>query len=161
MGSRGSKPGERRGGKQKGTPNKRTVAKLQQIGAEIAAAKKAGGPVRARDVLSDLTKTAVGFTAHWQQKMMAWEAAEASKPVPAPIPPEYVERFLEGMAAATRAAAALIPYQDPKLAAIKVSMSPFDVAPEPKTIEGKAIKPIDIKDPIELARIYSQVVRAA
>lgn len=155
---RGSAPGERRGGKTKGTQNKRTVAKLQQIGAEIAEAKRGGNVVRARDALSDLTKTAIGFTAHWQQKMMAWEAANQDKD--ALIPREYIDRFMLGLTAATRAAAALAPYQDPKLAAIKVSMSPFDVVEPAKTIEGRALK-VDTKDPVELARIYAQLVRAA
>lgn len=158
MGSRGSKPGERRGGKQKGTPNKRTVAKLQEIGAEIAAAKKGEGPVRARDQLSDLTKTAVGFTAHWQKKMLEWERDE--KNVGKIVPAEYVDRFMLGLNAAIRAASALAPYQDPKLAAIKVSMSSFDIPEAPKVIEGKATK-IDIKDPVELARVYASMVRAA
>lgn len=152
--------GKKTGGRQAGTPNKRTAAKLQQIGAEIAQAKKGGGPLRARDVLSDLTKTAVGFTAHWQQKMMAWE--QDPQNTGKLVPQEYVERFLLGLNAATRAAAALAPYQDPKLAAIKVSMSPFDTpaAPDPKMIEGKALK-IDTSNPVELARVYSSLVRAA
>lgn len=155
---RGSAKGERRGGKTKGTLNKRTIAKLQQIGTEIAEAKRGGGVVRARDALSDLTKTAIGFTAHWQNKMMAWEADPANAGTL--IPREYIDRFMLGLTAATRAAAALAPYQDPRLAAIKVNMSPFDVVEPAKTIEGKALK-IDTKDPVELARLYAQLVRAA
>ena len=139
--------------------NKRTIAKLQDIGTEIAAAKRGAGPLRARDALMDLTRTAIGFTAHWQQKMIAWEADE--KNVGKLVPQEYIDRFMLGLNAGIRSASALAPYQDPKLSALKVNISPFDIAPEPKTIEGKAMKPIDIKDPVELARIYAQVVRAA
>ena len=155
--SRGSAPGERRGGRQKGTPNKRTVAKLMDAGRAIADTKKMDS-VRAKNVLSDLTKTAVGFAAHYQQKMMAFDGTpeNAGKLVPQ----EIVDRFMAGLNTAIRAATALAPYQDPKLSAIKVSMSPFDVPEVPKVIDGKATK-IDLKDPIELARIYHSLVRAA
>ena len=38
----GSKPGERRGGRQKGTPNKRTLIKIQQAQHQFAEAKASG-----------------------------------------------------------------------------------------------------------------------
>lgn len=143
-------------GRPKGTPNKRTLQKLQEAGKTIAEAK-GGDVVRAKNVLADLTKTAVGFTAHYQQKMIAWEAdpANAGKLPPA----DLVDRFMHGLNTAIKAAKALAPFQDPTFSAIKVSMSPLDI-PEPKLIEGKAAK-IDIKDPVELARLYSTLVRAA
>ena len=150
--------GRKTGGRSKGTPNKRTVAKLAEVGKVIHEARKSKDVVRAKEVLSDLTKTAVGFTGYYQAKMMAFDAdpKNAGKLPPA----EVVDRFMWGLDAAVRAAKALAPYQDPTFAAIKVSMSPLDSLDAPKTIEGKATK-IDTKDPIELARIYSQLVRAA
>jgi hypothetical protein len=114
--------------------------------------------LRAKSILSDLTKAAVGFTAHWQAQIIEWEskAENAGKVVPS----EYVDRFMLGLNAAIRAAAALAPYQDPKFSNIKVAMSPLDASPEPKMIEGKAAK-IDITDLNEITRLYHSVVRAA
>lgn len=156
--SRGSAPGERRGGRQRGTPNKRTVAKLIDAGRTIAGGNKIKDAVRATDVLSDLTKTAMGFTAHYQAKMLAFEQDPTNKDkLP---PPEVVDRFMLGLNAAIKAARALAPFQDPQFTAIKVAMSPFDTQEAQKVIEGKASK-IDLRDPIELARIYHSVVRAA
>jgi len=150
--------GYKTGGKVKGTPNKKTIAKLQEAGKMIAEAKKSNDVVRAKYVLADLTKTAVGFTAHYQQKMMAWEAMpENVGKVP---PPELVDRFMDGLNAAIKAAKALAPFQDPTFSAIKVAMSPLDV-PEPKLIEGKPSKKIDTTNPVELARLYATLVRAA
>lgn len=149
--------GRKTGGKQKGTPNKRTVAKLAEAGKTIAEANKSKDVVRGKWLLADLAKTAVGFTAHYQQKMMAFEAdpANAGKLPPADV----IDRFVMGLNTAIRAAKALAPFQDPTFSAIKVAMSPLDI-PEPKIINGKA-KQIDIKDPVELARLYATLVRAA
>ena len=43
---------------------------------------------------------------------------------------------------------------------IKVTISPLDVPEVPKTVEGKDLK-INLKDPIELARICHSLVRVA
>lgn len=148
--------GYKTGGRQKGSLDKKTIAKLAEAGKMIAQAKKSD-VVRAKYVLADLTKTAVGFTAHYQQKMIAWEAVPENKDK---LPPaELVDRFLDGLNTAIKAAKALAPFQDPTFSAIKVAMSPLDI-PEPKLIEGKATK-LDIKDPVELARLYATLVRAA
>lgn len=149
--------GYKTGGRQKGSLDKKTILKLQEAGKTIAEANKSKDVVRAKHALADLTKTAIGFTAHYQQKMIAWEAVPENKDK---LPPaELVDRFLDGLNTAIKAAKALAPFQDPTFSAIKVSMSPLDV-PEPKLIEGKATK-LDIKDPVELARLYATLVRAA
>ena|SRR6266404_973642 len=148
--------GRREGaGRRLGTPNRRTVAKLIEASHAVGKAKKQDLP-RAIKTLSDLMVTAVGFTAHYQRKMLEFEEAHAGE-----VPPqEMVERFMAGLDAAIRAAAALAPYQDPKFTNIKVAMSPLDVLETPKIVKGKDLK-IDLNDPIELARIYHSVVRAA
>jgi hypothetical protein len=145
------------GGRAKGTPNKKTVAKLAEVGREIAEARKQEVP-RAKKTLQDLMVTAMGWASQYQRKIMEWQAqpGNAGKEPPADI----VDRFWQGMEAAGRFATALAPYQDPRFTAIKVSMSPLDIPDAPKLIEGKANK-IDMKDPMELARIYHQMVRAA
>src|SRR4051812_41711777 len=149
--------GRREGaGRQAGTPNRRTVAKFLEDSQGDAEAKKQDGP-RAIKTLSELMVTAVGFTAHYQQKMIAWEAVPEKKDK---LPPaEMVDRFMAGLNTAIKAAKALAPFQDPQFKAIAVTKSPLDV-PEPKLINGKAEK-IDIKDPVELARLYATLVRAA
>jgi hypothetical protein len=150
--------GRREGaGRLKGTPNKRTLIKLAEIGKTIAESQKAGSDVlRAKTILADLTKTAVGFAAHWQAKMMEWESKPENKD--AIVPQDYIDRFMLGLNAAMRAATALAPYQDPKLAALKVSTSPYDT-PLPKVIESKKV--LEITDPMELSRLYHSVVGAA
>jgi hypothetical protein len=70
---------------------------------------------------------------------------------------ELIDRFMLGMNTAIRAAAALAPYQDPKFTNIKVETSPLDVPEVPKTV-SKGLK-INLKDPIEVARIYSCLIR--
>lgn len=133
------------------------MAKLIEASQEIAEAKKRNVP-RAKTVLSELMVTAMGYASKHQQKMLAFERdpMNAGKEPPA----EIVDRFWMGMHAAGKFAAALAPYQDPKFTNIKVGMSPLDVPEVPKAVEGKDLK-INLKDPIELARIYHSLVRAA
>ena len=144
------------GGRPKGSPNKRTVQKLIETGREIAKAKL--DVPRAKNTLADLMQTATGFTAMYQRKLLEFEAdpANAGKLPPA----ELVDRFMMGLNTAIRAARALAPFQDPQFSAIRAAMSPLDVPDAPKVVEGKATK-IDLNDPIELARIYHSLVRAA
>ena len=150
--------GRREGaGRRLGTPNRRTVAKLIEASHALGEAKKQDVP-RAIRTLADLMVTAMGFTAHYQRKMIAFEEMpENAGKIP---PQEIVDRFMAGLHTAIRAAAALAPYQDPKFANIKVTMSSLDMPEAPNTVEGKDLK-IDLKDPIELARIYHSLVRAA
>ena len=152
--NRGSAPGERRGGRQCGSLNKRTVAKLADVGRDLAEARKQNVP-RAKIVLQDLMVTAIGFAAHYQRKILEFEAAPENV---GKLPErELIDRFMLGINAAVRIAAALAPYQDPKLSAVRVSMSPLD-APQRKIDRVPRELP---KDAAELARIYAQMVGAA
>lgn len=144
-------------GRPKGALSRKTLAKLQEVGRDLSTAKKMD-VIRAKHTLADLIRTSTNFMAHYQRKMVEFEADKANAgKLP---PPEIVERFLAGLHMSIRAAQALAPYQDPKFTNVKVSMSPFDAPEAPKLIEGKALK-INTKDPIELARLYASMVRAA
>jgi hypothetical protein len=133
------------------------VAKLIEASQEIADAKKQNVP-RAKTILSELMMTALGFASKYQQKMLAFERDpknEGKEP-----PAEVVDHFWMGMHAAGKFAAALAPYQDPKFTNIRVDMSPLDVPQVPKSVDGEDLK-INLKDPIEIARIYHSLIRAA
>jgi hypothetical protein len=146
--------GQRFGGRQKGSANKRTVARLLTAQQEIADARKKGHK-QAITVLDDLMHTAAGYAALYQTKLQRWDAEQPGiEP-----PPELVERFWLGMNSAGTFAKALAPYQTPKIGAIQPTPPPPDPLPGDyaKLIEGKELK---IKDPIELSRIYHKLVRA-
>jgi hypothetical protein len=97
----------------------------------------------------------MGYTATYQRKLAAWATENPGKEPPQ----ELVDRFRLGMNAAGAFAKALAPYQTPKIGPIQPPVPPPEPLPGDlaKLIEGKELK---IKDPIELSRIYKQLVRA-
>jgi hypothetical protein len=69
----GSKPGERRGGRQRGTPNKRTLgqmAALAEAGAPASLAKTSASSAKklARDVIEEFMLFCTGMAAHYQPR---------------------------------------------------------------------------------------------
>jgi hypothetical protein len=147
----------------KGALNKATLAKLHMASQYAADAKKLGHK-EAVAVLDELMTVAMSFASAYQHKLMAWDRRHPfveGQSLPEEPPQKLVDRFWLGMNAAGIFAKSLAPYQTPKIAPYK---PPPELMPQPelpdfdaKLIEGKELK---IKDPIELSRIYRQLVRA-
>jgi hypothetical protein len=113
---------------------------------------------RAIKTLSDLMVTAMGYTAYYQRKITEFQQAPDNV---GKLPdPDLHARFMDGLLAAGRFAKELAPFQDPKFANVKVEHTPLMPLDEPKLIEGKDLK-INLNDPIEVARVYRSLVRAA
>lgn len=166
----GSKPGERRGGRPKGVPNKKTIERLEaerierQVQSELARrlkdadraekaleAAKARGKKLAKDVLAELMEAFYGVAAMYQ-------------PIPAGqiIPPGRTpneDKFEKWGRLTGEIAGKLAPFQSPTFRAIQVvAPTPESVAPAPRQIEGGNV--IDMTDPVELSRIYQRRMTA-
>jgi hypothetical protein len=120
----GAKPGERRGGRQKGTPNRATVQK-QLIAAQIAertvADARTAGRKLAKEVLENFM---FGFA----------DLAEHYKPTPEverPNPHADEDKFAQYAELAIDCAKALAPYQSPTFRAVVVAPA---VEPKEKRI---------------------------
>jgi hypothetical protein len=145
----------RAGGRAKGTPNKRTVARLLAGRQEIEDAKQKGHK-QAITILDELAHKAVDYAAVYERKLLNFEQENPD----AELPQGLVDRFWLGMNAAGRFAAALAPYQSPRLSVMRVlDETPGGFVPgdDAKLIEGGNLK---IKDPVELSRIYHRLVKA-
>jgi hypothetical protein len=114
----GSKPGERRGGRQEGTPNKATVQK-QLVAAQIAertvADARTMGKKLAKEVLED-------FMLHFA------DIAEQYRPTPPEAehqnPHSDEARFNKYAAIAMECARSLAPYQSPTFKAVQIAPAP-------------------------------------
>jgi hypothetical protein len=145
-------PNHGKGGRPKGSPNKRTVQKLIEASQQVADIKKLGQK-KATETLQDLMNTAMGMVALYQRRIMTTEGLlpEAK--------PDDVANFWEAMKCAGTFSKALAPFQDPTFKAISVSMAPVMPAhpgDNAKQVEGKVIK---MDDPNAIARVYQQMVR--
>lgn len=161
-GRQGSAPGERRGGRKAGTPNKKTIIAMEeQRLAEIAktaererVAKERAHIPLGKDVLEDYMQAFAGIAAIYQNKLLA--EYQQTQTMTAATLNEF-ERW--GSLTATTAKA-LADFQSPKFKAIMVSV-PGDQnrQPEPKTIDGAKV--IEINDPVAVARVYTNMVKSA
>lgn len=148
------KGGQKTGGKTKGTPNKKTVAKLNALSDQAAKAKKLGDK-QAVEVLNDLMKTASSFAALEQRKILEYPQG------PDNVPQAMLDRFWKAMECAGTFAKELARFQSPTFKAIHVPAPPPPPPPEPgdgaRVIDGKAVR---LDDPVAISRIYQQLVRA-
>jgi hypothetical protein len=156
MAGKGSAPGERRGGRHKGVPNRKNQEALERARiadqvkeAEVAERQVARiGPRKlAKDVLEDFMHLFAGMAA-------------VTQPLPqgAPVPPgrQPDERAFEKWARlAVDTAAKLADFQSPRFRAVMTSPAP--AATERPQTEAKVIS---IDDPDALARVYERRIQA-
>jgi hypothetical protein len=157
---KGSLPGERRGGRKKGTPNRRTVQKLIEASTQVAEIKKLGQR-KATEVMNELMQTARGMVALYQKRIVTADGKDLK---PDALPAD-VEQFWKAMDCAAIFTRNLAPYQDPMLTRVDVSASlltpgvPLDASDnagdKAKLVEGKVIT---IDDPVALGRAYARAV---
>ena len=152
---RGAKPGERRGGRGKGTLNKATLESLErerirsQIDVATAGAERtitqaqAIGRKLAKDRLEELTEIFIGAAAYFQPRSSAIGEANQNADW---------DKFEKWGRLAMDCASKLAPYQSPTFRAIMVS------APPPPREEDKLGNVISLSDPIGAARVYRRIV---
>lgn len=105
----GSKPGEHRGGRVKGKPNKTTIEKVLLAERAVAGSRDAGKKL-GREVLEDFMLLFAGMAAHYQPQ-----------PVAGAHPNEHEDKFDKYARLACETAKWLAPYQSPTYRAIMVS----------------------------------------
>jgi hypothetical protein len=139
--------GTRLGGRQKGTPNKRTIQRLQEASESIGTIRKLGQK-KATEVLNDLMHIAVGLTARYQQRLLAADRESRT------YDPDDYEKFVQCMQMAGVFARELAPFQDPKYSTIKVQMpeTPGDGAREMGNVTV-------IDDAVAATRVYQRLIR--
>jgi hypothetical protein len=155
---RGAKPGERRGGRGKNTPNKRTVQKLIESSTQVAEIKRLGQR-KATEVMNELMQTARGMVALYQKRIVTPDGKDLKPDALA----DDVVQFWKAMDCAAIFTRNLAPYQDPMLTRVDVSASlvtpGVPLAGEPgdsaKVVEGKVVS---IDDPVALGRLYARAV---
>lgn len=151
--SKGAKPGERRGGRKKGVPNKWSVEQIAEAAARANDAQR-NGKKFAIEVLDDLMHTALSFAAQERQHVLAEQQGAKGKPGKATA--ETLDRFWKAMEYAGIFARALAPFQHPKFRAVVVMPSPGAMEPLGPVIPGEIVQ---TNDPGQAARLYSQLVR--
>jgi hypothetical protein len=148
--------GKKTGGRERGSLNRRTLEKLAEVARE-AQDVRTGGKKFAKEVLDELMATAMSFAAREQRRILDEEEATDPDGTPRGVASqETYDRFWIAMNAAGTFAKALAPFQHPTFRAIAV-VPPAAEPPAPKTIEGSVV---NLNDPIAVARIYQQMVRA-
>jgi hypothetical protein len=113
---RGARPGERRGGRAKGTPNKATVEKLA-IAERVRNRSRRGRKKSAIEVLEEMMNVFYDLAAYYAPAVGSME----------PNPNQNEEMFCKYFRLTFQAAKTLAPYQSPKLRAVS-----FTSAPEPE-----------------------------
>lgn len=154
----GSKPGDRRGGRIAGRKNKRTLEKLAEASRE-AGDKARAGKKFAKEALDELMVTAMAFAAREQRRIIRDEREVDADGIPVKRADQQTyDHFWKAMECAGIFARALAPFQHPTFKAIAVIPPPPEIPnrPDPKTIDGKVVR---LDDPIEVARIYQQLIR--
>ena len=125
---RGAQPGERRGGRAKGTPNKTPLQKAEALAAKLAKAE-------ARAPVNKLAKEVLDWGMQYCVARAAFRRpALADAP---PNPDEHEGEFLKWFALAAELAKTLAPYQSPRLLAhaIKAPATESCAAPGPNAKE--------------------------
>jgi hypothetical protein len=110
----GSKPGERRRGRRKGTPNKATIEKAL-IAARTVGEAKTSGKKLAQEVLEDLMHTFVSMAEHY--KPTPPEAEQQNPHADESMFVQYAKHVID-------CAKSLAPYQSPTFRAVVVAPSP-------------------------------------
>lgn len=154
---RGSSPGERRGGRKKGVPNKATIEARERAARELDAAK-AGEKQIGKDVIEEMMFIAKGATASFQpvSEEQAQRAQAAGQTNVKPRAGD-MEKFGQWWDRTVFAAKELAKYQSPTFRAIMVSTAGDAPKNDPKQIEGNVV-PID--DPVGAGRVYRRIVMA-
>ena len=154
----GSKPGERRGGRKRGTPNRKDVEKAEQL--RLAAAN-AGFPVPAKAVpIKKLGKEIL------EEFMMVFAGMAASyQPAPPGQPPRPNQdevKFRQYAELAVDTADRLADFQSPKFRAIAVTAPPADPN-RPAPVPGDDAKIVELAkvDPQRAADSYRRFIAAA
>lgn len=131
------------GGKQKGTLNKSTIARIHEASQRAAQARRMGRK-QAVDVLDDLLHTAMGMAVKYQPPVAGAEPANAKE-------------FKEWLQIAGVFAKSLADFQTPKLRAMLVQMADPGIVSD-KTIDQEG-NVLEIDDAKQLTRIYQSMVR--
>lgn len=146
--ARGAAPGERRGGRAKGTPNKATIERAVRAEADVIKHEVSGKKL-AKDVLEDFMFLFAGMAA-------AYQPLPPGAAVPAGREPNE-GKFEKWATLAVKTAADLAKYQSPTFRAHAVTTTM--PAPLPKDVHGKIIEGTVIKlDQIAISKVYRQIV---
>jgi hypothetical protein len=146
MAGRGAAPGERRGGRRKGEPNKATIERALIAEKNLIDAK-VNGKKLAKEVLEEFMFTFAGMAAYYQPLPDNQPAPIGRKPNEA--------KFEKWARLACDQAKELAKYQSPTFRAVQVTASqPLPTGPGGKQIDGEVIK----LDQISISRVYRQIV---
>lgn len=153
---RGAKPGERRGGRARGTPNKLTIKK-QREAAEIASraitdARESGKPL-AKEVLDQFMQLFAGMAAHYQPLP---DGVSIVPPGRNPNP-DLFHRYAD---LAIDCAHKLAPYQSPTFKAIALQTTA--VTPEQPVEARQSAQVIDLSTDVVAAQArYMRLIKRA
>jgi hypothetical protein len=146
--TKGSKPGRvKTGGRKAGTPNARTILKIEEAAQQITAIRKSGHK-KATEVLNDLMQTSVTLAKRYHKRILAKGNREASE--------HDWERFWKAMECAGTFGKALAPFQDPTFKAIQVMHAP--ALPEVPTVTQQG-NVLTIDDPVAMQRLYQRMIK--
>ena len=134
--------GHRYGGRQKGTPNKKTQQRLLQVAMDQHDSAK-GRKKLAKDVLEDFMHLTAGMAAMYQPR----------HPDAPQNPHQNEEKFWKCVELTRDFATALAKYQSPTFKAIAVQTQPPSET-EPVTINQDGKNVIALNDPVALTRLY-------
>ena len=141
--------GRKTGGKQKGTPNKATLAAQRAAAQQVIDRSMAGKQELAIHVLEKLMKVAEGATSLHRPTTSQELQGGAT-----PNPDGDWDKFGQWFDRTVHCAQALANYQSPKFKTITAYMAPAtppDPAENARQIDAKVV---DLNDPVELQRIY-------
>lgn len=146
----GSKPGERRGGRQKGVPNKRTVLKREFVEEQVRQIRQEGKKLPS-EVLHDFMMLFMGMASHFQPRA----------PGQTPNPNEDRDLFYKSVDYVLEFATAAAPYFSPKLRALAVGFGSdtFGGKSSAGVFAGKTIDLNAITDEHELDAIESTLAK--
>ena len=142
----GAAPGERRGGRKKGTPNRKVNA--IDFVADLHGLPRPTTHKLAKERLRELMEIFIGAAAHFQPSV---------RPGDAPKPHGDWNRFMEFGRLGMECAAKLAPYESPTFRAIMVTHggSAAD-APAPAKHPGAEVIPLN--DAVGASRVYRMIV---
>lgn len=170
---RGAKPGEGRGGRVKGSLNKRTEARLRALaeaGRAVAAGEvapegefspeKAAAAAevltapprkRSKDILEDLVHLFMAMAGYHQ-------TVPDGMPVPEGRKPDY-EKFITYARLAMEAADRHAKYQDPTFRAVAVVLPPAGSPGAPAPLPAPGGNVVQLLDAAELAKVYQRRIK--
>jgi hypothetical protein len=144
---RGAKPGERRGGRLKGSKNKATIER-EIIAEQTLARARMEGKKLGKEILEEFMIVFAGRAAHYQPR----------PPELPPNPNADEAKFLAYARLATDCAKSLAPYQSPTFRAIAVEHN----NPQLRSYQELPLNSFDehreVIDPIEAAKVYQRLM---